>query len=323
VSNRNTLRCVPYLPDERMNMKTVLSVLFIIISMNVNCQIKAKGIIIDTISKQTLPYSTLIIDGTNIGTIADSNGCYELVIPDTISNNRFVLISSLSYEDKDVRISNLLNHTSIELTPKTYEIPEVLLIGKKLNKKISEFGICKHSVKTSSFASNKNIAIQIVLFIPNNDSLIGTISEVSFNIAKDRGIPNTPFRVRIFNKEDDKENPGSDLLTKSIIVSSSKNGGWTTVNIDSLSIPFPSNGLFVGMEWVNLNENYSYREQYKNDTTHKFGQCLCISNFIEEHRTWIRDMFHKKWRLANYWYSDRERTKPNNAMINIKVKTYK
>jgi len=295
---------------------TRILIIFLLIPILTNAQHTITGKVVDIESKKPISYATISLVGTNLGTTANFEGNFKLKIRDTtvIYN---LEISALGYHKRQINTKNLIK--IILLERQIYEVPIVTVQGQKT--KTRRMGVNLFSTQTSSYGTCASFNLQAVLYIPNEYQIEGWVKSVSYYITKDRGILNTPFRVNIFDKNDTLEQPGKDILNRSIIISGDKNGGWITVDIDSLHIPFIKNGIFVGMEWLYDSTKYHYKSTDESGTHDCFGQCISITPNISEHRTWMRILDQSsEWRLRDWWYSDPTRKKrPTNIMIRVEV----
>lgn len=302
--------------------KYIVTLILLLYSFSVNSQNILKGVFVDTETLEIVPYSTIHLRNTFLGTMANANGKFKIVIPDSILTNSELVISSMGFETLNMKIFEIKD--TIYLQKKINALPEVI-VHHRQTENIS-LGVSKKSQRTGSFGTCNQINLQAALYIPNNNQIKGRVKSISYYIDKKQGIAETPFRMRIYSKDISTNYPQNDLLNKVIIISGKENGGWITVNIDSLGIEFPNTGLFVGTEWLYDYKKYHYSIQYitKSDTLIKncFGQCIGITNNISEHRTWIRDLFNYEWRLRDWSYSDPNKKKPNNIMIRVEIEYY-
>jgi hypothetical protein len=95
-----------------------------------------KGSIIDSKTNDPLIFTDLLIDGTNISTVSNSDGEFILKVPDSLFQKMLVL-SRLGYEKKVIEISSIVKNSKIALNPsitvlnpieiKTYTDAETLL----------------------------------------------------------------------------------------------------------------------------------------------------------------------------------------------------
>lgn len=83
------------------------------VAFSQNTQIK--GVVTDSITGDELPYVSLLLDGTTIGTTTNDKGLFSLT---TSSPSPVLLISYLGYEEKRVKIiPGRVNNLKIHLVP--------------------------------------------------------------------------------------------------------------------------------------------------------------------------------------------------------------
>lgn len=84
-----------------------------------------KGLVTDSITGEELPYVSLLLEGTTIGTTTDLDGNFYL---STTSRVRTLLVSYLGYAEKKVTINlNRTNNVVIELAPSSIALDEVVI----------------------------------------------------------------------------------------------------------------------------------------------------------------------------------------------------
>jgi hypothetical protein len=91
-----------------------------------------KGYVMDNSTKDKISYSTIYLNGTFIGTIADQNGYFQLQLPKSFSMP--LTISALGYYSATLTkyyLSDTVN--IILLDPKVFKLQEVLITGKAVN----------------------------------------------------------------------------------------------------------------------------------------------------------------------------------------------
>ena len=88
-----------------------------------------KGIVSDSITGERLPYASLIIKGTTIGTATDENGSFSFSSP---TPNYCLVISYLGYKTKEITIiPSKTNQLNIRLKPYGIALKEVTIKPKK------------------------------------------------------------------------------------------------------------------------------------------------------------------------------------------------
>jgi len=91
---------------------------------------------------------------------------------------------------------------------------------------------------------------QFALWMPNpKKAVLRNIRSASFYIGEG-GSPTQPFRVHIYQANNNGIGPGPDLLPQRVVTAAPQGGHWYTVNLSSYSIAAPQEGFFVAMEWL-------------------------------------------------------------------------
>lgn len=92
--------------------------------------VEYKAIIIDKATGKTLPFGNIILLGTNIATISNTEGEFSLKVPLSVKYPR-ISIRYMGYSNKLIPLSELTTQgTKIELQPIVMELPEVSVISK-------------------------------------------------------------------------------------------------------------------------------------------------------------------------------------------------
>jgi len=92
-----------------------------------------------------LPGGFIRVKGTTKGTVTDSNGKFSLDVP----SNAILVISFLGYYSKEVSINGLTT-LSIQLTPDSSELNEIVVVGYGIQKRADITGSIS-SVKSENF----------------------------------------------------------------------------------------------------------------------------------------------------------------------------
>ena len=84
-----------------------------------------KGIVTDSISGETLPYASVLLEGTDSGAMTDDNGRFSF---STSRKNTVLEVSYLGYDPKKVKISlGKTNNLDIRLVPSGIVLNEVVI----------------------------------------------------------------------------------------------------------------------------------------------------------------------------------------------------
>ena len=117
-------------------MKLISTVLFLIPFL-ANGQNNLTGIVLDSITKQPIQYTTVYINATTKGTITDDKGFFTIK---DFSFPAMVVVSHVSYSTKTISLkSNNFDNLIISLSPKTYHLTEIEVTDKSLRQKNIDF----------------------------------------------------------------------------------------------------------------------------------------------------------------------------------------
>lgn len=235
----------------------VLIILLLFIGYSFGQEALLKGTMVDEETNDALPYATIEISSLRTGTIANNRGVFELSVHSSNQNTDTVEFSYLGYGNRKLSIADFLSlgDKKISLKPSQISLGEVVVMPQRY--KTVELGILDKKPESKQVSNIFNS--QIGNYIANKKQQISWIKSVSFYMDKE-GHPETPFRVRIYDLDKDKNCPGKDLLTENLIVTA-KQPGWFTVDLTHYNIQFPVDGLFVMMEWINSGDKYFYKTE--------------------------------------------------------------
>lgn len=269
-------------------MKQIIALIIIIAPFNLFSQIN--GVVIDKETGDPIEFSNIWIENEFIGTTSDFKGNFEF--HDSLFN-RNVIVSAIGYETKKFQ----LNKTSsiISLTPKSYEIQEVIVKPKK--KKTKELGKFKTKKIEHYYSCGAKpwIAARYYKYDPRykKTPFISHLEIMTISYT-DTAI----FGLRLLSV-DENGKPGEDLLTKPLIVNPKKGKGITRVDLSSFNLKIPREGFFVATEFYVIDKNLYEKEKYSGKTKEKikvkdYGPL--IGNILEKdyENSWV--YIYGEWR---------------------------
>lgn len=233
-------------------------ILIIIVTLSNLCfgqTIDLKGEIKDYKTGEPLPFATIEIFNAKAGTITDKDGKFDFKITPNNINHDSIRFSYVGYRTTQMLIADFLQTSgTIELNENPVMLREIKITPKKTS--TLTVGIIDKKPLSPQYANlfgaNKGN------FIENKKKKEGWIKSVSYYIHPD-GNPTTPFRVRIYEVDENKK-PGNDILNKSLVVSA-LGPGWFRVDLSDYNIIFPEEGVFVMMEWINSGDNFYFEKE--------------------------------------------------------------
>jgi len=145
-------------------------------------QKKLNGTIVDSQTGETLVGVSILIKGTNQGTVTDMNGKFSLNIPDA---NAVVKITYMGYLPQEIALKGL-TRLEIQLVRDIKNLDEVVVIG---------YGTQKKTNVTSSVSTltNKNLDERAITRV--DQALVGQMAGI--NVKQTTGIPGKAFSIQV------------------------------------------------------------------------------------------------------------------------------
>lgn len=167
-------------------MNKILLILFFLISAFSYSQSNIKGKVIDAETKSELPYANIGIQGTNIGTVTDKDGNFNLNLKTNLVSDDTLQFSFLGYKTNLIQISSLLNNENIiEMIPQADQLTEAVITSKKPKEKI----IGRNHIGTRTLWFNFYTAGEV------QDDRLGTEAGMKFNLNGDYRLKSLNFYV--------------------------------------------------------------------------------------------------------------------------------
>ncbi|MFT7250355.1 MAG: hypothetical protein ACI9FW_000065 [Flavobacterium sp.] len=230
-------------------MKQIIFLLLTTFSLSA----QVKGVVLDSISGKPIAYVNIWVENENIGTTSEENGIFLL----EIKEEKNIVFSALGYETKILKSSEI---EKVNLYPKVYEMPEVVLEIPKNNEEI-EVG----NYESSGFRWHLNYNFSAIYFKPTEETEKHPyLKEIKFHtISK---IKSSKIRIRIVECNSDLS-IGKDIIDEEILVDIKKGNKKNIKDVSSLNIKIPEKGFYIVLEKLLIEENkYSFKVNYKNQS---------------------------------------------------------
>ena len=219
-------------------MKRILAIIYLITITAGFAQTGIRGKIIDSETGLSLPYVNIGIPRTNIGTVSDNQGEFDLHLKEDIYLNDSIRFSFIGYKTEEFPISSLSKKENyIELIPEISQLQEVVFSSeepkhKKLGRNHTGLKTLWYNLYTAGEEADDRLSKEFGMkFKLRNDCRVNSLN---FYIGQNE-YSSVKFRVNFYRLEDNL--PG-ELLNKEDIVFEVKNGvsGWFTVDLVSYNI---------------------------------------------------------------------------------------
>ena len=246
----------------------ILILIFFIVSQIAFSQIK--GVVKDSISGEPISYVNIWVENETIGTTSEADGRFSL----DVKQDKNIVFSVLGYEKKSLKGTNV---SLVQLNPIVYELDEVIVVNKKQSRQV-EIG----NIKNAIFQSFDNGPKVEAKYFPYQASYIKTKYIKEITIFTDSRIDNATIKLHFYSM-DENGAPGSELLTKDLIVNLKKGVIKHHFSVAAYDLVFPKNGLFVAYEKLLIDNN-------KTGTKY---QPYVLYNFVE--RAFFYTYAYGKW----------------------------
>ena len=222
------------------NMKYTYFLLYFF-SLTISAQIK--GIVKDSITQKPIAFVSIYVKNENISLTTEEDGTFQF---NAKENGKQLLFSAIGYEDKSsIASSNL----TVFLQPKNYELEEVIFDKKGRIRQI-EIGETGNTV-AQAFDTGPKIDTKFFPYY-NKYKNINLIKQLVF--SSDSKIDEALVKFH-FYKVDTNGFPGKEMLDENLIVTVYKGVKSYTVDLTKFNLYLPKQGIFVGVEKLNIEKN--------------------------------------------------------------------
>ena len=234
-------------------MKNPLTISFLLFS-NL-CFSQNISSIIDSETKDKIPYVNIWVENENIGTTSNQQGEFQI----TISKPSVIVFSAIGYETRRILSDSIRN--LIELKPLITELEEVVVTASKEDLKLTVGNFKKSKINHYFACGNKPwIAAR---YFPYQENYSKTRHLDGIKLLTNSDVKDAKFNVRLYSVNENGE-PDKYIYDKNIIGIASKGKNATEIDLSGLNIEFPKKGFFIALEWLIINDNrheYNYTIQ--------------------------------------------------------------
>jgi hypothetical protein len=234
-------------------MKKLLAITILLIP-NL-CFSQLKSVIIDSETKEKVPYVNIWVENENIGTTSNEKGEFEL----EINGKKVILFSAIGFQTKKIISDSIKN--VLELKPLITQLEEIIINSKKLSQELT-IGEFKKSKINNYFACGTQPWIS-AKFFDYKTEYEKTPYLKKLKILTNSDVKNSKFNIRLYGVNE-KGEPENYIYNENIIGIAKKGKKNTEIDLSELNIEFPENGFFVAIEWLIIEENrheYNYTMQ--------------------------------------------------------------
>ena len=312
ITTNNTLIIVRHLTPtakKLYNLK-IISFLFFVISINLLHSQTINGVVKDSVTGETIAFSNIVLKNGK-GTYSSESGIFQLELKNIKTDT--LKVSTLGYHSKILTGIDFKNPSKLEvlLKPKIVSLDEVLIASTKIkyNNKI-----ILGERKEGNISVTSLIGYETALFIDNPKKIKGQLNRIYIDLKNRRDAEYiATFNIKFYNLDTVTNKPGKELYSKNFYVKPKNKNYRLWVNVTDLKMPFPENGMYVGVEMVNTYgkvKKYAYFGPQYRYTINENNKPLTWSNY-----------HNSGWKTGSIDYKNKKKMKEEilNPMFGIEV----
>lgn len=225
-----------------------------------------EGTVVDANTNEPIPYVNISFLNTLVGTSTDEAGRFALEIQKTYLKNK-IHVSSLGYKDTILLASKLYGTKLLKIQEATFELKEVV-VAKNLGESQVLNPISSYSI-TSGFDSSSTPWV-LALYFPNIGASKKFLENITIFFRQNNEFvgDRAKFRLRLYDVDPNTKKPKDDIIKKSIILETVKSQEYTSIDVSSLKLKVPKQGIYVGLEWLFIPYNW-YSKDERDQITNK------------------------------------------------------
>lgn len=245
------------------------------------------GRVLDAEKQTPIPFVNMQILGSRTGFTSNEEGKYSVTIRPTDS----IVLSAIGYKTQILGANQIAG--DLLLYPTSYKIPEVNINNEE---KQVEIGRVKKQLFSYYYGSSNGYAIMLGRFFKFKEEYLETPLLKSIEVLTDSEIDSALFNVRLYSV-DSVGFPDKPIHHENILTYASRGIHLTKVDLEKLYIQFPANGLFVVIEWLQLDRNihrWSFRDSKtkKRKEVSSLEPSIAVENNPKKGNSWV---YNGKW----------------------------
>jgi CubicO group peptidase (beta-lactamase class C family) len=224
------------------------------------------GRIMNSSSKEPIPYANIGIKSSGTGTISNKDGSFSIAVGAALSKDT-IIFSSLGFVEKKIPFTLLgaKKEISIYLDEKILTLSPVIVKASTKKNKLYDWGntdIGGGVMEADTTYAGRAMA----LLIQNEHAEKGLNFPVFLEKAKLRILRNNlasfKVRVRIMDIDTDGK-PGKDLLEKSVVLQSTMRKGWLQFDLSSFDVEVKGPFFLVFEQLLDLADRTAIADGYR------------------------------------------------------------
>ena len=241
-------------------MKVPVTILLLLVSYYSGySQVLLSGKVLESETKQPIPYANMGILNTAIGTISNEDGTFSIRVPAQLMNDS-LRFSSIGYAEKSLAISALTDAAdlTIHLEDRVLALDAIEIVAQQPKKKTVVLGNGKSLLLSGQlYCDTVSAGSAMALLIDKKENEnVDYLNNASLYIAKNLS-DEFKVRLRIMSVDPTTQQPGQDLIHDQLIEVSTIKKGWLDFEINQNCL-IKDDAFFVVFEWIMDQEDREY-----------------------------------------------------------------
>ena len=205
-----------------------------------------KSVVIDSITKEKIPYVNIWVENEDIGATSDEEGKFEL----KVYTPKNIVFSAIGFKTRIIKSDQIKD--LVQLYPQLTDLKEVVIKVRKLTREFT-IGKFKKSKINSYFGCGTKPWMTARFFNYKKDYK-NTPFINNITLLTNSDVKNSKFNIRLYDVND-RDEPEGYIYDGNIIGVARKGKRTTEIDISKLNIKFPKKGFFVSVEWLIIEAN--------------------------------------------------------------------
>jgi hypothetical protein len=223
----------------------------LVICIFTSSKAQIKSTILDSTTKEPIPYVNIWVEGEDIGATADENGSFEL--NDTKQGTNLIF-SAVGYGEITIAIADIKD--KILLAPQSIQLDELVIDHRK---KTGKHDIIINSLKNENLIEYNGLPdigpFMLARYIPYRAeySMTPFVDKIRFKTRKAH--TEMTFNLRLYSVNPEDGSPGDVIYNENILMTLKAKKEYHIADLSHLNITIPPEGLFVVAEFFIIEKN--------------------------------------------------------------------
>lgn len=272
-------------------MRHLLLLLCLLLSTASPAQKDIHGKIIDS-EKKGVAYAIVQVVGSGTGVYTDEQGNFKITITPDAKRLAFYC---MGYERREMPVSEInTGELVVALKEKVNQLAEVSVEAKAWQRSGKSKILGKSKLKATG-EMYMNVGTEYGIFLDTKGAKNGILEEVVVYVTS-TGIPDSRFRIHIYDAAERSKLPNDDISGGNIIAHAEKGNEWVKINVRDKNIKIPD-AIIVSVEWIS---GYGNNPAIQNKGVMKYqGQVIGLTTDYGAQYKYVKFIFQDNLQAVN------------------------